>query len=157
MGMSKQDLAKRFRALRSSSQTSLAQAIPLAQEGVTVVSDEEATQSGPNLKRRRPLSRAEAVVDETAGVSVRSERTLSSKGPPLQEGSSSVCYSFWDSQFNHRAHSRAHNVFDGDLHCLLNQEVDVLQEDIDGFLHKTEVSVAALCDKLSRASLVEKD
>ncbi|QCE00687.1 hypothetical protein DEO72_LG7g1977 [Vigna unguiculata] len=97
MGMSKQDLAKRFRALRSSSQTSLAQAIPLAQEGVTVVSDEEATQSGPNLKRRRPLSRAEAVVDETAGVSVRSERTLSSKGPLLQEGSSSVCYSFWDS------------------------------------------------------------
>jgi len=39
----------------------------------------------------------------------------------------------------------------------LNQEVDVLQEDIDGFLHKTEVSVAALCDKLSRASVVEKD
>jgi len=49
--MSKQDLAKRFRALRSSSQTSLAQTIPLAQEDVTVVSDEEATQSGPNLKR----------------------------------------------------------------------------------------------------------
>ncbi|QCD81591.1 hypothetical protein DEO72_LG2g1920 [Vigna unguiculata] len=111
MGMSKQDLAKRFKALRSSSQTSLAQAIPLTQEGVTVVSDEEVTQSGPSLKRRRPLDRPEVVVGEIAGISARSEHTLSSKGPPLQEGSSSVCYSFWDSQFNHRAHSRAHKAY----------------------------------------------
>jgi len=143
--------------LRSSSQASLVQATPLAQEGVTVVSDEEATQSGSGLKRRPSLSKSKALVGETAGVSTRSEHTLSSKGPLLQEGSSNVCCSFRDSQFNHRAHSRAHNVFDGDLHCLLNQEVDTIQEDIDRFLHKTEVSVAALCDKLSRVSVLEKD
>ncbi|QCD99344.1 hypothetical protein DEO72_LG7g625 [Vigna unguiculata] len=118
MGMSKQDLAKRFKALRSSSQTSLAQAIPLAQDGVTVVSDEEATQSWPSLKRRLPLGQSKVVVGETTGISARFEHTLSSKGLPLQEGSSN---------------------------------------DIDRFLHKTEVSVAALCDKLSRVSVGEKD
>jgi len=39
----------------------------------------------------------------------------------------------------------------------LNQEVDVIQEDIDRFLHKTEVSVAALCDKMSWLNVIEKD
>jgi len=59
-----------------------------------LVSDEEATLLGPSFKRQRPLDRSQVVVDEMAVISARSEHTLSFKGPPLQEGSNSVCYSF---------------------------------------------------------------
>ncbi|QCE03362.1 DNA topoisomerase I [Vigna unguiculata] len=126
MGMSKQDLAKRFKALKSSSQTSLTQPIqanPVVQEAVTLVSDEETTQSGPSFKRRRPVDRAHAVLDDATIVPVRSEHTLFSKGPVPHEG----------------------------------PETKTIQEDAYGFFHRAKVSVVALCGKLDRLTVVDKD
>jgi len=45
-------------------------------------------------------------------------------------------------------------VFEGDL---MNQETEVIQEDVYGFLHKAEVSVAALCEKLGWLIVMDKD
>jgi len=54
------------------------------------------------------------------------------------------------------SHSLAHNVFEGDLQCLLNQDFSSVQEDICAFLHKAEVSTIALCKKLNQMSVNEE-
>jgi len=54
------------------------------------------------------------------------------------------------------SHSLAHNVFEGDLQCLLNQDPFSVQEDICAFLHKAKVSTIALCKKLNQMGLTEE-
>ncbi|QCE15551.1 hypothetical protein DEO72_LG11g2562 [Vigna unguiculata] len=49
----------------------------------------------------------------------------------------------------------AHNVFEGDLQCLLNQDVSSVQVDTCAFLHKADVSSISLCEKLTNLSLVK--
>ena len=113
------------------------------------------SESGLKRQRRGSTIWIETEVATTSSHS-RSEHALSSIGPLLLEGSNSVCQSFWDSSYRHTTYSLAHNIFEGDLQCLLNQDMSSVQEDICAFLHKAEVSTIALCEKLNRLGLVEK-
>jgi len=157
--MSKQDLARRLKSIRAPllprpivGEVSIREA-----ETLRIPSDDEETVSESGLKRRRrgQASRTHAEAVATSAQS-RPEQTTSSIGPLHLEGSSSGGQSFWDSSYQHVPHSLAHNVFEGDLQCLLNQDFSTVQEDICAFLHKAEVSTIALCKKLDQLSVSEE-
>jgi len=125
-------------------------------EATLIPSDEEETLSKTGLKRQRK-GYVVRIESEFAATSSHTplEHALSSMGVMPLEGLSNAFQSFWDSSFRHAAHSMAHNVFEGDLQYLLNQDVLSIREDICAFLHKVEVSSMSLCEKLDRLSLVE--
>ncbi|QCD85252.1 hypothetical protein DEO72_LG2g5612 [Vigna unguiculata] len=114
MGMSKQDLARILKSIRALMlQPVVTEALVQVVDAMLIPSDDEETMSESGLKFQRPL---------------------------LLEGSNSVCQSFWDSSYRHTTYSLAHNIFEGDLQCLLNQDMSSVQEDICAFLHKAEIS-----------------
>ncbi|QCE08082.1 hypothetical protein DEO72_LG9g3106 [Vigna unguiculata] len=159
MGMSKQDLARRLKSIRAPllPRPTVGEVSIREAETLRIPSEDEETVSESGLKRRRrgQASRAHAEAVATSAQS-RPEQTTSSIGPLHLEGSSSGGQSFWDSSYQHVPHSLAHNVFEGDLQCLLNQDFSTVQEDICAFLHKAEVSTIALCKKLDQLSVSEE-
>jgi len=159
MGMSKQDLARRLKSIRAPllPRPAVGEVSARVVETLRIPSDDEETVSESGLKRRKRglITRATTEAMATSTQS-RPEQTTSSIGPLHLEGSSSGGQSFWDSSYQHVSHSLAHNVFEGDLQCLLNQDFSSVQEDICAFLHKAEVSTIALCKKLNQMSVTEE-
>ncbi|QCD97087.1 hypothetical protein DEO72_LG6g1797 [Vigna unguiculata] len=159
MGMSKQDLARRLKSIRAPllPRPAVGEVLTRATETLQISSDDKETVSESGLKRRRRglVTRVPAEAITTLSQS-RPEQATSSIGSLHLEGSSSGGQSFWDSSYQHVSHSLAHNVFEGDLQCLLNQDLSSVQEDICAFLHKAEVSTIALCKKLNQMNLIEE-
>ncbi|XP_027927401.1 uncharacterized protein LOC114184305 [Vigna unguiculata] len=121
-----------------------------------IPSDEEETLSESGLKRRRRGTALRTKTELVATSShTRPDHSFSSIGVMPLEGSSNASQSFWDLSFRHAAHNMAHNVFEGDLQCLMNQDVSSVREDICAFLHKVKVSLISLCERLNRLSLIE--
>ncbi|QCD92471.1 hypothetical protein DEO72_LG5g535 [Vigna unguiculata] len=125
MGMSKQDLVRRLKSICAPllPRPTTVETSTRATEAMRVPSDDEETVSETGLKRRRRETVPRAAVEEIATLShSRPEQTTSSIGALQLEGSSSGSQSFWDATYRHVSHSLAHNVFEGDLQCLLNQD-----------------------------------